>query len=188
MSIANKLDFASYPTITVLSQQNLEEKYRQVHPWRPWVPSPSPLSLLKFYIEREKPKHVMVDEVPLETGNMFQLFGIRYLVLGFGIVISSVIIVLVDLYPPCNYIGTCNSRGLEHTYSVFFQFGSLLDSWSTQASTRPAASSRACRHSSPPSLPPSFGLPSTAPPSLTLSLSFGIQLQERKHLRNGKAA
>ena len=56
MSIANKLDFD--PTITVLSQQDLEE----MHPWRPWTPSP--LSLLKFFIEKEKPQHVMVDEHP----------------------------------------------------------------------------------------------------------------------------
>ena len=83
MSIANKLNFDQYTNITVLSHQDLKEKYRQENYWRPWTPSP--LSLLKFYIEREKPKHVMVDEVPLETGNMFQLFGIRYLVLGFGI-------------------------------------------------------------------------------------------------------
>ena len=65
MSIANKLDFANYPNVTVLSQQDLEEKYTQEHPWCLWVPSP--LSLLKFYIEKEKPQHVMVDEVPFET-------------------------------------------------------------------------------------------------------------------------
>ena len=53
MNIANHLDFAKYPSITVLSQQDLKEKYRQVNPWRPWVPSP--LSLVKFYIEKEKP-------------------------------------------------------------------------------------------------------------------------------------
>ena len=68
MSIANKIDFANFPTITVLSQQDLEEKYREAHPWIHLLQrgKPSPLSLLKFYIEKEKPKHVMVDEVPLE--------------------------------------------------------------------------------------------------------------------------
>ena len=73
MSIANKLDFAKYPNITVLSQQDLEEKYREEHPWRPWLPNPSPLSLLKFYIEKEKPEHLMVDEVPFEKSTWKQL-------------------------------------------------------------------------------------------------------------------
>ena len=68
MSIANKLDFANYPNVTVLSQQDLEEKYRKEYSWRPWLPSP--LSLLKFYIEKEKPQHVMVDEAPFETSLM----------------------------------------------------------------------------------------------------------------------
>ena len=71
MSIANKLDFAKYPNVTVLSQQDLEEKYRQEHPWRPWLPSP--LSLLKFFIEKEKPQHLMVDEVPFEKSTWKQL-------------------------------------------------------------------------------------------------------------------
>ena len=68
MSIANKIDFVNYPTITVLSQQDLEEKYRVAYPWIHHLQrgNPSPLSLLKFYIEKEKPRHVMVDEVPLE--------------------------------------------------------------------------------------------------------------------------
>ena len=64
MSIANKIDFANNPNITVLSQQDLEEKYREEHPW--WPSVPSPLFLIKFYIEKEKPKHLMVDEVPLK--------------------------------------------------------------------------------------------------------------------------
>ena len=64
MSIANKIDFANNPNITVLSQQDLEEKYREEHPW--WPSVPSPLFLIKFYIEKEKPKHLMVDEVPLD--------------------------------------------------------------------------------------------------------------------------
>ena len=64
MSIANKIDFAYNPNITVLSQQDVEEKYRKEHPW--WPSVPSPLSLLKFYIEKEKPGHLMVDEVHLK--------------------------------------------------------------------------------------------------------------------------
>ena len=76
MSIANKFDFAKYPTITVLSQQDLEEKYRQEHPsWSPWLPSP--LSLVKFYIEKEKPQHVMVDEAPFEKSTWKQLLTLQ---------------------------------------------------------------------------------------------------------------
>ena len=64
MSIANRIDFAKYPNnITVLSQQDLEEKYRQMNPGRE---VPSPLSLVKFYIEKEKPRNLIVDELPLE--------------------------------------------------------------------------------------------------------------------------
>ena len=87
MSIANKLDFAKYPAITVLSQQDLEEKYKKEHPWHPWIPSP--LSLLKFYIEKEKPQHVMVDEVPFDKSTWKQLLTLQNwiiakLVLYFG--------------------------------------------------------------------------------------------------------
>ena len=67
MSIANKIDFAKYPNITVLSQQDLEEKYREEHPGQE---VPSPLFLTKFYIEKEKPKHLMVDEVPLKINGV----------------------------------------------------------------------------------------------------------------------
>ena len=63
MSIANRIDFAKYPDITVLSQQDLEEKYRQTNPGQK---VPSPLSLVKFYIEKEKPRNLIVDELPLE--------------------------------------------------------------------------------------------------------------------------
>ena len=70
MSIANKIDFANNPNITVLSQQDLEEKYREEHPW--WPSVPSPLFLIKFYIEKEKPKHLMVDEVPLEKASTWK--------------------------------------------------------------------------------------------------------------------
>ena len=48
MSIANKIDFANSPNITVLSQQDLEEKYREEHPWWPWVLSP--LSLVASFV------------------------------------------------------------------------------------------------------------------------------------------
>ena len=64
MSIANKIDFANYPTITVLSQQDLEEMYRERYAW--YTKAPSPLSLLELYIEEEKPQHLIVDEVPFE--------------------------------------------------------------------------------------------------------------------------
>ena len=67
MSIANRIDFANNPNITVLSQQDLEEKYREEHPW--WPSLPSPPSLIKFYTEKEKPDHLMVDEVPLEIND-----------------------------------------------------------------------------------------------------------------------
>ena len=74
MSIATKLDFAQYPSITVLSQQDLENHYRESHPWRLWLPSPlsllwlpSPLSLLKNYLSEVQPENVMVDEAPMET-------------------------------------------------------------------------------------------------------------------------
>ena len=78
MNIANHLDFANYPNITVLSQQDLEEQYKQVHPWRPWSPwVPSPLSLVKFYIEKEKPQHVMVDELPFEKSTWKQLLRLQ---------------------------------------------------------------------------------------------------------------
>ena len=69
MSIATRLDFAqNHPTIKVISQQDLVEIYRRSLSWwwSPWPFNPSPLSLLKFYIEKEKPCHVMVDELPLE--------------------------------------------------------------------------------------------------------------------------
>lgn len=91
MSIANKLDFdpIKYPTITVLSQQDLEE----MHPWRPWTPSP--LSLLKFYIEKEKPQHLMVDEVPFERSTLKQLLTLQHwifvkLVSRFGFMMGAI--------------------------------------------------------------------------------------------------
>ena len=49
MNIANKIDFANNPNITVLSQQDLEEKYREEHPW--WPSVPSPLFLLNVDLE-----------------------------------------------------------------------------------------------------------------------------------------
>ena len=75
MSIANKLDFAKYPNITVLSQQDLEKMYKEEHPWHPRVPSP--LSLLKFYIGKERPQHVLVDEVPFEKSTWRQLITLQ---------------------------------------------------------------------------------------------------------------
>ena len=65
MSIATKLDFAQYPNITALSQQDLENHYRKSHPWRLWLPSP--LSQLKNYLSDVQPENVMVDEAPMET-------------------------------------------------------------------------------------------------------------------------
>ena len=64
MSLATKAQMSKYPNITVLSQQELQQRFREANPWRPL---PSPLSLVKLYIETEKPSNIMVDEVPLET-------------------------------------------------------------------------------------------------------------------------
>ena len=64
MSLATKLQMSNYPTVTTLSVQDLETFYRKFHPWRF---TPSPLTLMKFYIEKKKPSNVLVDEAPLET-------------------------------------------------------------------------------------------------------------------------
>ena len=64
MSLATKQQMSKHPNITVLSQQDLEQKFREANPWRPL---PSPLSLVRLYIDKKKPSNVMVDEVPLET-------------------------------------------------------------------------------------------------------------------------
>ena len=64
MSLATKQQMSRHPNITVLSQQDLERRFRKSYPWRPL---PSPLSLVKLYVETEKPKNLMLDEVPLET-------------------------------------------------------------------------------------------------------------------------
>ena len=64
MSLATKMHMSKHSSITVLSQQDLELRFGQRHPWRPL---PSPLSLVKLYIKEEHPNNLMVDEVPLET-------------------------------------------------------------------------------------------------------------------------
>ena len=64
MSLATKMQMSRHSRITVLSQQDLELRFKQCHPWRPL---PSPLSLVKLYIEEENPNNLVVDEVPLET-------------------------------------------------------------------------------------------------------------------------
>ena len=77
MSIATRLDFAQYhPAIKVISQQELTKFYWSFHPcWRPrWPITPSPQSLLKFYIEKEKPQNVMVDELLLQSNWIISLF------------------------------------------------------------------------------------------------------------------
>ena len=77
MSIATRLDFAQYhPKIKVMSQQELTKFYWNFHPswWSRWPITPSPLSLLKFYIEKEKPQNVMVDELPLQSNRIRSLF------------------------------------------------------------------------------------------------------------------
>ena len=123
MSIANKLDFAKYPNVTVLSQQDLEEKYRKEHPWRPWLPNPSPLSLVKFYIERENPHHLMVDEVPFEKSTWKQLlmlqnwiiaklmtyFGVKGLIIYFAI--WSLLSLPLLLYGGIWWLGGLSSHG-----------------------------------------------------------------------------
>ena len=58
MSIATRLHFAqNHPAIKVMSQQELTKFYWSFHPswWSRWPITPSPLSLLKFYIEKKKP-------------------------------------------------------------------------------------------------------------------------------------
>ena len=77
MSIATRLDFAQYhPAIKVISQQELAKFYWSFHPswWPRWPFTPSPLSLLKFYIEKEKPQNVLVDELPLQSNWIISLF------------------------------------------------------------------------------------------------------------------
>ena len=64
MNLATKMHMSRHSSITVLSQQDLELRFRQCHPWRPL---PSPLSLIKLYIEEKHPNNLIVDEVPLET-------------------------------------------------------------------------------------------------------------------------
>ena len=77
MSIATRLDFAQYhPKIKVMSQQELTKFYWSFHPswWSRWPITPSPLSLLKFYIEKEKPQNVMVDELLLQSNWIVSVF------------------------------------------------------------------------------------------------------------------
>ena len=77
MSVATKLNFAQYhPAIKVMSQQELTKFYWSFHPcwWPRWLCTTSPLSLLKFYIEKEKPQNVMVDELPLQSNWIISLF------------------------------------------------------------------------------------------------------------------
>ena len=64
MSLANKQHMSKFSTVTTLSIQDLATYYSNSHTW---LPFPSPLHLLKFYIEKEKPSHLFVDEAPLET-------------------------------------------------------------------------------------------------------------------------
>lgn len=64
MSLANKQEMSELSTITTLSIQDLVTFYNNFHKW---LPIPSPLNLLKFYIDKKKPSHVFVDEAPLET-------------------------------------------------------------------------------------------------------------------------
>ena len=131
MNIANHLDFAKYPSITVLSQQDLKEKYRQVNPWRPWVPSP--LSLVKFYIEKEKPQHVMVDELPFEKSSWKQLLRLQTWILAkllwhfglMGFTIHFAIWFLLCL-PPLLWGGLCHKLWGE---AVAFGILLILTIW-----------------------------------------------------------
>ena len=67
MTEATRLQMAQYPTITVLSLRDLV-KYHSSHTrLSSLLPTPSPLTLLQFYLTREKPSSVFIDEVPLET-------------------------------------------------------------------------------------------------------------------------
>ena len=84
MSIATRLDLAQYhPAVEVVTQQDLRKFYRSFHPywWSRWPITPSPLSLLKFYIDKEKSQNVMVDELPLHESNWRHLLFKRLSVL-----------------------------------------------------------------------------------------------------------
>ena len=62
MSLANKQEMSELSTVTTLSIQDLATFYNNFHKW---LLIPSPLNLLKFYIDKKKPSHVFVDEATL---------------------------------------------------------------------------------------------------------------------------
>ena len=70
MTVATRLQMAQYPTITVLSLRDLvtyHSSHRSHTRLSSLLPTPSPLTLLQFYLTWEKPTNTFIDEVPLET-------------------------------------------------------------------------------------------------------------------------
>jgi len=67
MAVATRLQMAQYPKFTTLSLQDLVNYYRKHTRLSYLRPTPSPLTLLHFYLGKEKPSHVFVDEAPFEN-------------------------------------------------------------------------------------------------------------------------
>ena len=67
MVVATRLQMAQHPTITVLSLPELFTYYSNNARLASLRPTPSPLTLLRFYLAKKAPSHVFVDEAPLET-------------------------------------------------------------------------------------------------------------------------
>ena len=70
MTVATRIQMTQYPTITVLSLPNLVTYHRNHSSHTRlslFLPTPSALTLLQFYLTMEKPNNVFIDKVPLET-------------------------------------------------------------------------------------------------------------------------
>jgi len=67
MTVATKLQMAQYRKFTTLSLHDLVNYYNKQTRLSYLRPAPSPLTLLQFYLGKEKPSHVFVDEAPFET-------------------------------------------------------------------------------------------------------------------------
>ena len=67
MAVATRLQMAQYPKFTTLSLHDLVNYYSS-HTRLPYLrPAPSPLTLLRFFLSKEKAGHVFIDEAPFET-------------------------------------------------------------------------------------------------------------------------
>ena len=67
MAVATKLQMKQYPNFTTLSLHDLVNYYSRHTRLSYLRPTPSPLTLLRFYLSKEKASHVFIDEVPFET-------------------------------------------------------------------------------------------------------------------------